>query len=289
MPELRLPEGNVYYERAGAGSPALVWIHGAMCDHEDWREQFGHFAGRHTVIAPDLAGHGKSYAAPGRINVDAFASDVVRLVRELGICNAVLIGHSMGCRVVLEAQHLAPEIVRGLVMVDCAYLSPGVLHGKPAAEIAAIAQATRARLAAVYASDEGHAGRVRDGFAQMFFDSRFDAEREAMERRGAAREPWIHRELMPGFAAWDVMNIEPRLAALKVPMLAFASTWMNPGHRRVSLQPGMSTPWLDALRLHAPHAEISLHHGAGHFVMLEKPAEVNTQIEAFLQRHKLVG
>ena len=51
----------------------------------------------------------------------------------------------------------------------------------------------------------------------------------------------------------------------------------------------VSSPVFSTLKAHAPQAEISLHHGAGHFVMLEKPAEVNAEIEAFLQMHGLAG
>jgi len=286
LPTLELADTSIHFVRGGSGAPPLVFVHGALCEHSNWRYQFEHFANRHEVVALDLHAHGKSRQSPGRINVEAFAADLVALCRALGLQRVVLIGHSMGCRVLLQAWLDAPELVAALVCVDGAYLAPGLLHDRSDAERAQLAASARARAAALYAQVEP-AERVRHGFAQMFFDPRFDAERDAIMQHAMRLPSYVARELMPAFASWDVLKLEPALASVRVPMLVFASTWMNNAHQRVSLQPGVTTPWLEALRRHAPQAELHRHHGRGHFLMLEKPAELNAEIEAFLRRHGL--
>lgn len=278
---LALPDTTIAYQRAGQGAPVLVFVHGALCDHADWRFQVPHFAARHTVIAPDLHGHGRSDPRPGRIRVECFAQDVLGLCTALGFERVVLIGHSMGCRVLLQCWALAPERIAGLVFVDGAYLVPDLLGDVDAAERARLAEANRARNAAAYA-DVSPAERARHGFAQMFYDPRYAPLRDAIVARAAGLPPHVARELMPGFAAWDVLHLEPLLASVRAPMLVFASTYMSERRERVSLAPGVMTPWLRAVAQHAPHARVVRYHGWGHFPMLEQPDVVNAEIGTFL-------
>ena len=58
MPTATLKASTIHYAQRGAGAPAIVMVHGALCTHDDWRFQIAHFARRHRVVAPDLHGHG---------------------------------------------------------------------------------------------------------------------------------------------------------------------------------------------------------------------------------------
>jgi len=51
---------TIVYSAAGAGEPALVFIHGGLADRKFWDSQLRAFAGKHRVIALDLPGHGES-------------------------------------------------------------------------------------------------------------------------------------------------------------------------------------------------------------------------------------
>jgi pimeloyl-ACP methyl ester carboxylesterase len=113
------PDGiALAYEVHGAGAPALVFVHGWSCDRSYWRNQLGHFAQSHRVVALDLAGHGESGAGRRDWTMSAFGRDVTAVVDHLGLDDAVLIGHSMGVDVVVEAALELPGRVRGLVLVD---------------------------------------------------------------------------------------------------------------------------------------------------------------------------
>ena len=78
----------------------------------------GHFAGRHQVIAIDLAGHGESGAGRHAWTMAAFGDDVVAVVEQLELEDIVLIGHSMGGDVIAEVAARLPHRVAGLVWVD---------------------------------------------------------------------------------------------------------------------------------------------------------------------------
>jgi pimeloyl-ACP methyl ester carboxylesterase len=70
------------------------------------------------VVTLDLLGHGDSDrpADPWRYSMGAFAEQVVALLDELGLEEAVIAGTSLGANVALETAALAPERVRGMVV-----------------------------------------------------------------------------------------------------------------------------------------------------------------------------
>ena len=108
----------IAYTVSGAGSPTLVFIHGWMCDQSFWAEQVDDFARTNTVITIDLPGHGLSGMDRDGWPLMAFGGDVQAVVEKLDLNNVVLIGHSMGGAVVLEAARLMPDRVIGVIGVD---------------------------------------------------------------------------------------------------------------------------------------------------------------------------
>ena len=118
-PAATTPDGiELRYEVAGAGSPAIVFVHGWSCDRTYWREQMIALAGRHTVVALDLAGHGEWGAGRPAWTMPAFGDDVVAVVDDAGIERMVLVGHSMGGDVIVEAALRLGDRVTGVVWVD---------------------------------------------------------------------------------------------------------------------------------------------------------------------------
>ena len=112
------PDGiQIAYEAEGTGRPAIVFVHGWSCDRSYWRHQVGAFPGN-RVVAIDLAGHGESGFGRNSWTMPAFGADVAAVVDALGLDDAVLVGHSMGGDVILEAAVLLEGRVRGLVWVD---------------------------------------------------------------------------------------------------------------------------------------------------------------------------
>jgi pimeloyl-ACP methyl ester carboxylesterase len=113
------PDGiPIRYAAEGTGSPAIVFVHGWSCDRSYWRGQVGPFAAGQRVVAVDLAGHGESGADRRSWTMPAFGADVATVVDDAGLDDVVLVGHSMGGDVILEAALRLEGRVRGLVWVD---------------------------------------------------------------------------------------------------------------------------------------------------------------------------
>src|ERR1700704_1642051 len=113
----------MHYIRAGVGAPPLVFVHGFCCSHEDWLLQINELKSRFEIVACDLRGHGLTPGRPQECSIEHYGGDVAALVSNLDLNRAILIGHSMGCRVVLEAARLIassenPGRIAGLVLID---------------------------------------------------------------------------------------------------------------------------------------------------------------------------
>ena len=108
----------IHYDVHGNGAIALVFVHGWCCDRRSWDQQGAHFAPRYTVVCLDLAGHDASGRDRTQWTIPAFGQDVVAVVEQRGLGQVVLIGHSMGGPVIVEAARCLPAAVIGVVGVD---------------------------------------------------------------------------------------------------------------------------------------------------------------------------
>ena len=103
----------------GQGEPLLVFIHGWTCRRAYWKPQLASFSERYRVLALDLPGHGDSDSqGRSKWGLLSFARDVESCVRALNGKAVILIGHSMGGAVALEAACLMGDTVVGVVLVD---------------------------------------------------------------------------------------------------------------------------------------------------------------------------
>lgn len=108
----------IRYGVRGQGETTLVFIHCWTCNHEFWKPQIEYFANAHRVIWLDLAGHGSSASNRDNYTMQAFGADVAAVVSRVGGGRIVLVGHSMGGPVAIEAAKLLGDSVIGIVGVD---------------------------------------------------------------------------------------------------------------------------------------------------------------------------
>jgi pimeloyl-ACP methyl ester carboxylesterase len=108
----------LHYSVYGAGSPALVFVHGISCDQSYWKEQVAPFSREFRVVTLDLAGHGESGLGRQEWSMESYGGDVSAVVKSLDLHSVVLVGHSMGGAVILKAAHQLSGRVKGLVVVD---------------------------------------------------------------------------------------------------------------------------------------------------------------------------
>jgi pimeloyl-ACP methyl ester carboxylesterase len=230
--------------------------------------QFNFFKEAHEVVACDLRGHGLTPGEPFECSIEHFGGDVAALLGLLDLQNSVLIGHSMGCRVVLEAARLTPERVAGLVLIDGSRQGSGEPETAEAAAKAAIEKT-------------GYAAFAENLFRQMFFSP--SPLGEAIVARALRRPEGIGASLWPRMARWDAAEGDAALRAVRCPLMAIQSTTRDPVTlKRAPLKGGESSPWLDLVRKHVANARIEVLPGVGHFTQLEAPDAVNRLISQFV-------
>jgi pimeloyl-ACP methyl ester carboxylesterase len=117
MPEVELHGQRVTYHLFGEGPP-VVLIHGITSSSRTWRQVMHGLAERHTVVAPDLLGHGRSGKPRGDYSLGAYASGVRDLLAVLGLSRATVVGHSLGGGIAMQFAYQFPERVARLVLVD---------------------------------------------------------------------------------------------------------------------------------------------------------------------------
>jgi pimeloyl-ACP methyl ester carboxylesterase len=109
---------TIVYSAAGAGEPALLFIHGGLADRSFYDAEFQAFAAKHRVLAPDLAGHGESGRDRKVWGLPQFGADVKAVVDAEKVKHVILFGNSLGGPVAIEAALLLPGRVIGVVGID---------------------------------------------------------------------------------------------------------------------------------------------------------------------------
>ncbi|MFT4569343.1 MAG: pimeloyl-ACP methyl ester carboxylesterase [Hyphomicrobiaceae bacterium] len=107
---------EVGYRRAGQG-PAILLIHGMAGSSRTWEEVIPLLARNHTVIAPDLLGHGESAKPLGDYSLGSHASGLRDMLAILGIERATIVGQSLGGGVAMQLAYQHPELAERLVLV----------------------------------------------------------------------------------------------------------------------------------------------------------------------------
>ncbi len=108
------------WDAAGDGA-AIVCCNGLGVSTFFWKYVVEHFSKTHTVVTWDYVGHGRSEHPARASDVDtrmeAFAEDLGSVIAQLDLGPAVLLGHSMGCQVILERALQQPDDVAAVVPI----------------------------------------------------------------------------------------------------------------------------------------------------------------------------
>lgn len=105
------------YRIAGEG-PAVLLIHGMAGSSETWQPIIPQLARHHTVVAPDLLGHGDSAKPRGDYSLGALASGIRDLLLALGHDRVTVVGHSLGGGIAMQFTYQFPERCERLVLVS---------------------------------------------------------------------------------------------------------------------------------------------------------------------------
>lgn len=245
---------RISYEANGEGTPALVFVHGWSCDRTYWKAQLQPFSRQFTVVAVDLAGHGESGLERKAWTIEAFGGDVAAVVEKLGLKRVILIGHSMGGDVVVEAARRLKGRVAGLVWVD-AYKQ--LRTSRSPEEVQAFV--------APFRSDFVEKTRA---FVRTMFPP--TADRALVERvvsDMSAAPPTVALGAMESAISFD-REVPGALQELKLPVVAINPDW----------------PPTDIKSMQRYGVEVVVMPGVGHFLMMEDPERFNGLLRKVLDR-----
>jgi pimeloyl-ACP methyl ester carboxylesterase len=115
--EVVLHGHRVRFHSSGDG-PLLVLLHGIASTADTWAPVASGLAANHSVLAPDLLGHGASAKPRGDYSLGAYASGVRDLIAALGHERATVVGHSLGGGIAMQFAYQFPERVERLVLIS---------------------------------------------------------------------------------------------------------------------------------------------------------------------------
>jgi len=243
----------ISYQGAGEGPVSLVFVHGWSCDRSYWKEQLDYFARVHRVVALDLAGHGDSGLNRDDWTFAAFGEDVAAVINGLGLERIVLVGHSMGGPVILEAARIAPQEVIGLVAVD-ALQDPDAPSMTP--------EAIQVFLGPF---EENFSDAMRGLIPGAMFVPESDPILKAwIVEDMASAPPDVGIGAVRGNMQWPSTTRSEALAALQVPMRLINS----PMYRT------------DSTAVRRYGMDVVIMSGVGHFAMLEDPETFNALLSS---------
>ena len=108
---------RISYRVAGSG-PLLVLLHGIAGTSATWDDVAPWLSTTHTVLAPDLLGHGDSCKPEGDYSLGAYSNVLRDLLEVLGYERGTIIGHSLGGGIALQLAYQYPERCERLVLVS---------------------------------------------------------------------------------------------------------------------------------------------------------------------------
>jgi pimeloyl-ACP methyl ester carboxylesterase len=258
MPSITTDQGSVHYEVYGKGRPVIL-LHGYQGSWGLWQQTMTFLGASYRTYALDFWGFGESGTRRSTYAVKDFVSLVDQFMEQLGIAQAPLVGHSMGGTVSLLVGIQFPQRVKKVVVVgspmtgSSLFFFPMVFGFRPIGWIIYrnlwIYKAFYHALARLYSKDPKWA-EIMDR----------DVSRTTLEAFFAS------------IGSLRKTDVRPELHRLRVPVMGMF------GAHDIVVNPNQWKPLQEGV----PGARIERFPGAGHFIMLDEPAEFERRLKAFL-------
>lgn len=108
---------GINHSACGDGEITLLFVHGWCIDQSYWSNQIEAFCSDYKVVTLDLPGYGKSGSNRESWTIEEYGKDIVAVIDQLRLTNVVLIGHSMGGDIILEAANTNKAVI-ALIGID---------------------------------------------------------------------------------------------------------------------------------------------------------------------------
>ncbi len=109
---------DIFVQDEGSGDTTLLFIHGWNLNHSFFQYQVNEFRNHYRVVVPDLPGYGKSGKTRERWSMEQYGRDIRSIIHQLDLKNVVLVAHSMGGNIALEAFKIDPSGIVAIIGVD---------------------------------------------------------------------------------------------------------------------------------------------------------------------------
>jgi pimeloyl-ACP methyl ester carboxylesterase len=256
------------FPRAGCGLP-FVFVHGFGCSKSDWDAQLRHFMPSRGCIAVDMPGHGGEPVPDGPVTIEGMAEAVRDSIAAAGMDKVVLVGHSLGTKVIREAFVQNPRAVAGLAFIDGSTYSGSE---------DLLSETVKRRI-----EDLGFAPFLDRLFEDMFVPDTDSGLIDRIVRRARQIDPEFGEQLLLASIRWDLTKGDQALARIDVPTTLIQTTSFKPDVGRLPLEAGMQTPFMEKISLIVQHSRVVTILGVGHFPMIEAASEVCRILEANFQ------
>ena len=277
--------GPVHFADFGGSGPTSVLVHGLGGSHLNWLAVGPALAARARVLAPDLAGFGRTPLAGRSAHVRANAQLLDRFIDVVAEGPAILIGNSMGGLLAMMEAERQPEKVTRLVLVGAAQPRPPGTRFDPVVALTFAAYAVPGlgeRFMRWRAARRGPEGLVRDTLQLVCADpGRVPAEvvaaHVALARDRMDRMPWGNQAFLEAarsivFTLARRREVHAMIGRIAAPALLVQGT----RDRLVSLAASRATA---ALR---PDWTLAVLEGIGHVPQLEAPERFVATVTGWL-------
>jgi len=243
----------ISYSEYGKGDITLVFIHGWSCDSRYWDNQVPYFSPKYRVITIDLAGHGHSGLSREDYSMESFGKDIKAVVEKSGAKRVILIGHSMSGDIAAYTVRMLPGKIIGIIGIDTLH-NVGLKY-------------TQKEYDEFIKPFDADFVKQTDTFVRGMFPKSADP----------AIVSWVASDLCATYRPMAKSALRSYLGiylsgepaklfdGIKVPVLAVNSDlWPTD---------------IVSNRRHIPLFDAQIMKGAGHFPMLERPAEFNRLLD----------
>jgi len=242
-----------YWSNDGGFRPErknLLFVHGSGGDHSLWVNQYSELQESYNIAAIDLPGHGQS-TGKGEQSAEAYVEWIKKFAEKSDYKKPVIIGHSLGAAISLVSAIKYGPLLSGIVPVGGGVTMPvneTILDG------------------------------IREETAEtMAFIAKFSVAKENREKFSQG----IKDDLLKtdpaitygDFLACSKLDIKSLVSRIKIPVLAVC------GRDDKMTPPDLSR----YIQEQVAGATLVVIDGAGHYVMAEKPRELNSAIAGFVE------
>jgi len=251
---------EIRFDQQGDGSPTLIFVHGWGTNRSIWEAQVAHFSEQYKVVNIDLPSFGESGNNRQVFTIGSFGEDVATVIKKLDLDRVVLVGFSMGARVVIETAHRVPELVNGVILID------GLHDVEATTPTTVISDVERFYMDLV--TNPTNEKLVSSGFYTKDTETSF--QRVIAMLQDAPKIGW--RESIIDSMRWRNEDCIRLLRQLQVPIIAINS----------ELQPTE----VGTFQKYVPSFQAKIVPDTGHLIMWDAPEEFNRLLEESIQELK---